>query len=96
MTTSDGTLGAEVFTLVFFLLLALLALSLMTRGNLVKWSDLRGVPLFLIPLVYCVTQLMASLRLRRGERVRSFLQFANDLWMRKQRIDGFLPRRPRR
>lgn len=87
--------GGELLLFVCLALAGLCALSLLARGNQVTREDLRGVPLVFYPLVYCVVQIKAEFRLRRREGVAAFLQLAHDFRMRKKRVDGFLPRRPR-
>lgn len=96
MTAADDAIAAQLFTFGFFLLIALYVLSLIKRGNRVRWSDLRGVPLVFIPLVSVVVQIKAGFHLRRSERIAAFVQLAHDLWMRKQRANGFIARRSRR
>ena len=96
MTATGDDLGSQLCLFVFLMLVVLCLLSLMRHGNQVKWSDLRGVPFFLIPLVYCAAQFRAGFRLRRAERIRAFRERADDSGMREQRAHGFLPRRTRR
>lgn len=59
------------------------------------------VPLAVVPIAYslihitpAIEYLLLKMALRRGKRVRAFLKLADDLRMRKKRVDGFLPRRP--
>jgi hypothetical protein len=96
LTETSSDIGVQLFTFGILLLPALCILSIITRGNLVKMSQLRGIPFFFIPLVYCFLQIRAEVRLRRGQRIAAFLQLANDLRMRKQRVDGRVTRRSSR
>lgn len=50
-------------------------------------------PLILVPFVLLWK---AQMKLWRSQRIAAFLQFADDLRMRKQRVDGLFPRSPRR
>lgn len=60
----------------------------------VKLRDIpTGMPLVFIPIVMVWR---AHLLLWRSQRIRRFLQLADDLRMRQKRVDGFLPRRPGR
>lgn len=59
------------------------------------------MPLAAVPVAYCfisitpaIEYLLLVMNLRRSERIRSFLKLADNLGMRKQRVDGFLPLRP--
>ena len=57
-------------------------------------SDIpKGVPIVFIPVILLARQQM---RLWRSQRVRAFLKLSDNLRVRKQRVDGFLPRRPGR
>ena len=93
--TTDGG-ASELALFGFLIVVGLCALSLMVRGNQVKREQLRGVPLVFIPAVYCFLQIGSEFALRRRERVRAFLHLADHFRMRKKRVDGFLPRWPRR
>lgn len=74
------------------MVIALVALSLIRRGSVVKRSDFPpGMPLLFLPLVYCVLVLRHEWRLWKRQRIRAFLDLANDLRMRKQRIHRLLP-----
>ena len=53
----------------------------------------QGIPIVFLPAVLLYKQQM---RLWRSQRIRAFLKLADDLRMRQKRVDGFLPRRPRR
>ena len=94
MTAANDDIGVQLFTFGLLILPGLCALSLFVRGNQVKWSDLTGVPIFIIPIVYCIVQIRSEFRLRHREGIATFLQRAHDFRMRKKRVDGFLPRRP--
>lgn len=59
----------------------------------------RSIPLGLIPIAYLLLQinplveyLLYRMNLRRSQRIRAFLQLADDIRMRKNAIDGFFPR----
>lgn len=61
-----------------------------------------AMPVAAMPIAYALMQLtplvewlLYRMNLRRHQRIRAFLQLADDLRMRKQRVDGFLPHRPR-
>lgn len=60
------------------------------------------VPIAVMPIAYflmlvnpAIDFMLYKMNLRRSKRIRAFLKLANDLRMRKKRIDGFFPRRPR-
>lgn len=80
------------------------AFFVMILGLIALYARLGGsyVPLGSIPVSYCfiritpaIEYLLLRMNLRRSNRIRAFLKLADDLRMRKQRIDGLLPRRPR-
>lgn len=58
-------------------------------------KEVRDVPMMALPAIAWDRFVKQHLRLWRSQRIRSFLQRANDLRMRKQRVDGFFPRRTR-
>jgi hypothetical protein len=55
-----------------------------------------GIPLVFIPLAAWFQFVRQKLDSLRRQRIAAFLKLADDLWMRKDRINGFLPRWPRR
>jgi hypothetical protein len=64
-------------------------------------STVKVVPLAWVPISFAWFQMKPAIDywllkrdLRRHERIRAFLKLADDLWMRKKPLDGFLPRRP--
>lgn len=60
----------------------------------VRPSELpKGTPLLLMPIASGLALLKQKMVLRRHQRIAAFLQLADDLRMRKKRVDGFLPRR---
>lgn len=68
-------------------------LALIVVGQ-AKISELpHGIPLVLVPFA---AWFQFARNLLRRKRIASFLKLADDLWMRKKRINGFFPRRPRR
>lgn len=58
------------------------------------------IPLGFMPIMYAWYRIEPMLLwiayLRNGKRIARFLKLADDLWMRKKPVDGFLPRWPRR
>lgn len=86
MTTLDWVLCSSMIVIVWAIV--------------IRWFWRRhpnaGMPIGLIPFFHYADQVIHKMQLRRHQRIRAFLQLADDLWMRKQRVDGFLPRRPGR
>lgn len=56
----------------------------------------RGIPIVMLPVAAWLALWKQAKKLRRSQRIAAFLQLANDLRMRKKRVDGLLPRRPAR
>lgn len=51
--------------------------------------------LYFLMIIYpAIDYLNARMALRHRERIRAFLKLADDLWVRQQRVDSRLPRRP--
>lgn len=92
MTIEESAIWSQIIAGLTFTVVALVALSLMARGNVVSWSDIpSGMPFVFLPVAYCALVLRYEWRLRRAERVRLFLQLADDLRVRKQRVYRLLP-----
>lgn len=69
-------------------------LFLMVVGP-IRPTSLPRAPIAALPFV-CLRATMTLWRnLRRSQRIRAFLQLADDLRMRQKRVDGFFPRGPR-
>lgn len=59
-------------------------------------KEVRGAPMMALPAIAWDRFVKQRVRLWRSQRIRAFLQRADDFRMRKQRVDGFFPRRPGR
>jgi hypothetical protein len=96
--------------LIVFLLISIaifpgvIAFFVMILGLIALYARLGSsyVPLGSVPISYCfiritpaIEYLLMTMNLRRSKRIRAFLELADYLRMRKKRIDGLLPRRPR-
>ena len=92
-------IGVTIYSIVFWIGV----LWWFRRQNLRNPDRPRSVPLGLMPIGYfliritpAIEYLNAKMALRNSERIRAFLQLADDLWMRKKRVDRRIPRGPGR
>lgn len=95
----DQLAGFLAFLAMIFFYIALYALL----GGRTRDDRPTRMPLGAVPIAYCFIKITPALEylllkmdLRRHQRIRAFLKLADDLWMRKKPLDGFLPRRPGR
>lgn len=91
---TPGTVIALICGIVFWVVL----LRWYGRTNSRYPDRPASIPIALIPVGYLLLQinplieyLLYRMNLRRSQRIRSFLELADDLRMRKHRIDRALP-----
>ena len=72
--------------------------ALLGRGERPTRMPLAAVPIsyFFMRITPAIDYLLLRMDLRRSQRIRAFLKLADDLRMRKQALNGFFLRGPRR